>query len=259
MEQHHNPFASKSARLLLVLGLFFVTNALLAELIGVKIFAMEDSFGLEPFNWNLFGEQGSLNFTVGVILWPFVFIMTDIINEYFGVKGVRRLSYLAIVFILYAFGIIYVAINLSPAGFWPSSYADKGVPDMQMAYAAIFGQGMWIIAGSIVAFLLGQLIDVFVFHKIKKVTGEKNIWLRATGSTAVSQLIDSVVVLYIAFVIGPAQWSLGLWLAVASVNYIYKLSAAVVLTPILYWVHNIIDKFLGKELSEKMRAEAMKN
>jgi len=65
--------------------------------------------------------------------------------------------------------------------------------------------------------------------------------------------------LYIAFVIGPAQWSLGLWLAVASVNYIYKLSAAVVLTPILYWVHNIIDKFLGKELSEKMRAEAMKN
>lgn len=259
MEQHHNPFASKASRLLLILGVFLVTNALLAELIGVKIFALEDSFGWKPFNWDLFGEQGSLNFTVGVILWPFVFIMTDIINEYFGLRGVRRLSYLAVIFILYAFGIIYIAINLAPAGFWPASYADKGVPDMQNAYAAIFGQGMWIIAGSIIAFLLGQLIDVFVFHKIKRATGEQKIWLRATGSTAISQIIDSVVVLYIAFVIGPAQWSISLWLAVATVNYVYKMTAAVFLTPVLYWVHNIIDKFLGKELSEKMRAEAMKN
>ncbi len=259
MEQHHNPFASKSARLLLILGVFLVTNALLAELIGVKIFALEDSFGWKPFNWNLFGEQGSLNFTVGVILWPFVFIMTDIINEYFGVRGVRRLSYLAVIFILYAFGIIYIAINLAPAGFWPASYADKGVPDMQNAYAAIFGQGMWIIAGSIIAFLLGQLIDVFVFHRIKRVTGEKKIWLRATGSTAISQIIDSVVVLYIAFVIGPAHWPISLWLAVATVNYVYKMGAAIVLTPVLYWVHTIIDKFLGKELSEKMRSEAMNN
>lgn len=259
MEQHHNPFASKSARLLLILGVFLVTNALLAELIGVKIFALEDSFGWKPFNWNLFGEQGSLNFTVGVILWPFVFIMTDIINEYFGVRGVRRLSYLAVIFILYAFGIIYIAINLAPAGFWPASYADKGVPDMQNAFSVIFGQGMWIIGASSVAFLLGQLIDVTAFHKIKRVTGEKKIWLRATGSTAISQIIDSLVVLYIAFVLGPAHWPISLWLAVATVNYVYKMGAAIVLTPVLYWVHTIIDKFLGKELSEKMRSEAMNN
>lgn len=254
---HHNPFTNKPAQLLLILGVFFVTNALIAEFIGVKIFALEESFGLKPFNWNLFGETGSLNFTVGVILWPFVFILTDIINEYFGIKGVRRLSYLAIMFILYAFGIVYIAIQLAPAGFWPGSYTEQGVPDMQKAYAAIFGQGMWIIAGSVVAFLIGQLVDVFVFHRIKKVTGEKNIWMRATGSTAVSQLIDSVVVLYIAFVIGPPDWSIGLWLAVATVNYCYKLLAAIILTPLLYWVHNIIDRFLGKELSERMRAEAM--
>jgi queuosine precursor transporter len=259
MEQHHNPFASKAARLLLILGVFFVTNALLAELIGVKIFALEDSFGWKPFNWDLYGEKGSLNFTVGVILWPFVFIMTDIINEYFGLKGVRRLSYLAIIFILYAFGIIYIAIELSPAGFWPTSYTDKGVPDMQNAYAAIFGQGMWIIAGSIIAFLLGQLIDVFIFHKIKRMTGEGKIWLRATGSTAISQIIDSLVVLYIAFVLGPPQWSTSLWLAIATVNYVYKMTVAVALTPALYWIHNIIDKFLGKDLSEKMRSEAMNN
>ena len=256
---HHNPFASKPARLLLILGVFFVANALIAEFIGVKIFALEDSFGWKPFNWNLFGETGSLNFTVGVILWPFVFIMTDIINEYFGMKGVRRLSYLAITFILYAFGIVYIAIQLAPAAFWPASATEQGVPDMQLAYAAIFGQGMWIIAGSVVAFLLGQLIDVFVFHRIKKITGERSIWMRATGSTAISQIIDSLVVLYIAFVIGPSQWSVQLWLAVATVNYCYKILAAIALTPVLYWVHAAIDRFLGPELSERMRKHAMEN
>lgn len=259
MEHHHNPFANKPAVLLLILGVFFVVNALIAELIGVKIFALEDSLGLKPFNWNLFGEQGSLNFTVGVILWPFVFIMTDIINEYFGVKGVRRLSYLAIIFIIYAFGIIYVAIHMAPAGFWPASYVDQGVPDMQKAYAAIYGQGMWIIAGSILAFFVGQLVDVTVFHRIKAFTGERRIWLRATGSTAISQIFDSLIVLYVAFVIGPQHWSIQQWLAIATVNYLYKITAALILTPVLYWVHDLIDGFLGKELSEKMREEAMRS
>jgi uncharacterized integral membrane protein (TIGR00697 family) len=183
----------------LILGVFFVTNALLAELIGVKIFALEDSFGWKPFNWNLFGEKGSLNFTVGVVLWPFVFIMTDIINEYFGVKGVRQIKLFGYHFYYICIrNYLPIAIELAPAGFWPASNVDKGVPDMQNAYAVIFGQGMWIIAGSIVAFLLGQLIDVFIFHKIKGITGEGKIWLRATGSTAISQIIDSVVVLYMS-------------------------------------------------------------
>jgi uncharacterized integral membrane protein (TIGR00697 family) len=249
----------KPSILFLTLGVFFVVNALVAEFIGVKIFALEPSLGWEPFNWNLFGEKGSLNFTVGVLLWPFVFIMTDIINEYFGMKGVRRLSYMAVVFILYAFVIIYLAIRLVPAEFWPASYVDQGVPDMQKAYAAIFGQGMWIIAGSVLAFLLGQLADVFFFHRIKALTGEKGLWLRATGSTAISQVFDSVVVLYVAFVLGPANWSVSLWLAVATVNYCYKLGAAIVLTPLLYVMHGIIDRYLGDEQSRELREEAMRN
>ncbi len=255
---HHNPFESKSAILLLILGVLFVSNALIAELIGVKIFALEDSLGWKPFNWNLFGEAGSLNFTVGVILWPVIFIMTDIINEYFGVKGVKRLSYIAIIMIIYAFGAIYVAINLAPASWWVGNYAESGVPDMQSAFSAIFGQGMWIIGGSITAFFVSQLVDVTIFHKIKFFTGEKNIWLRATGSTVISQIFDSLIVLYIAFVLGPQHWTINLFFAVALVNYIYKVLAAIVLTPALYIVHHWIDSFLGKELSEKMRAEAMK-
>ena len=260
MEQHHhNPFASKSARLLLVLGLFFVTNAIVAEFIGVKVFSLEDTFGWKTFNWTLFGIHGSLQYTAGNVLWPFVFIMTDIINEYFGIKGVRRLSYLAIIFISYAFLISYSAISLAPADWWVGSFSSNGVNDAQAAYASIFGQGMWIIAGSITAFLVSQLIDVSIFHRIKTFTGERRIWLRATGSTAISQVFDSLIVLYIAFVIGPQHWSINQWLAVALCNYVFKIFAAIVLTPLLYLIHNWIEKFLGKELGDKMREEAMKS
>lgn len=255
----HLPTRNKASNLLLLLGVFFITNAVIAEFLGVKIFALEPTLGWQPLNWKLFGQQGTLNFTVGNLLWPFVFIMTDIINEYFGLKGVRRLSFLAVLMIAYTFIMVYLAIEMEPAGFWVGSMDEYGVPNMQFAYAAIFGQGMWIIVGSIAAFLIGQLIDVIVFHRIKIVTGEKKIWLRATGSTAVSQLIDSLVVLYIAFVIGPQQWSVGLWLAVATVNYCYKISAAILLTPLLYLIHHRIDKYLGKELSAQLRREAMQN
>ena len=189
----------KDQLLFVILAGFFISNALIAEFIGVKIFALESSLGMEPLNWNLFGQTGSLSFTAGVLLWPIVFIMTDIINEYYGQKGVRLLSYLAVILISYAFIMAYGAINLAPADWWVGSFAEQGVPDMQEAFRNIFGQGMWIIVGSLVAFFLGQILDVIVFHKIRSWTGESKVWLRATGSTVVSQLIDSLVVLYIAF------------------------------------------------------------
>ncbi|MDW3650524.1 MAG: queuosine precursor transporter [Bacteroidia bacterium] len=246
----------KDQLLFVILAGFFISNALIAEFIGVKIFALEASLGMDPLNWNLFGQKGSLSFTAGVLLWPIVFIMTDVINEYYGQKGVRLLSYLAVGLISYAFIMAYGAINLAPADWWVGSFAEKGVPDMQEAFRNIFGQGMWIIVGSLVAFFLGQILDVIVFHKIRSWTGESKVWLRATGSTIVSQLIDSLVVLYIAFVLGPAQWSLSLFFAVATVNYVYKVSAAILLTPAIYGAHYVIDKFLGEELAGRLKAEA---
>lgn len=250
--------SQKSTRLFIILGGFFVANALIAEFIGVKIFALEDTLGLQPFNWNLFGQKGSLSFTAGVLLWPVVFVMTDILNEYFGQKGVRLLSYLAVGLIIYAFVMVYAAIGLSPAGWWVGVNADKGVPDMQVAFANVFGQGLWIIMGSVVAFLVGQIVDVFTFHRIKRLTGENKIWLRATGSTLVSQFIDSFVVLYIAFVLGPQKWSMGLFLAVGTVNYVYKFLMAIVLTPLIYLAHYLIDAYLGEDLAKEMKDEAGK-
>jgi uncharacterized integral membrane protein (TIGR00697 family) len=237
--------SSRQARLFIALAGLFITNALIAEFVGVKIFALEDTLGMAPFDWRLFGQSGSLSFTAGVMLWPIVFIMTDIINEHFGVRGVRLISWLAVGFIGYAFLFAYLAIALAPAAWWITIGADRGVPDMQAAFASVFGQGLWTIAGSITAFLVGQLIDVAVFQRIRRATGERLIWLRATGSTAVSQLVDSFIVLYIAFVLGPQQWPIPLVLAVGTVNYLYKLSMAIALIPLLYVGRRLIRAYLG--------------
>jgi uncharacterized integral membrane protein (TIGR00697 family) len=246
-------------RLFLVLTGFFVANALLAEFIGVKIFALEDTLGWSPFEWNLFGQSGSLSFTAGTLLWPIVFVMTDVINEYYGKRGVRMISWLAVAVILYGFAFAYAAIALAPAGWWVTVAQGQGVPDYQAAFAAVFGQGMWIIAGSVTAFLIGQLIDVTLFHRIRRATGERWVWLRATGSTAVSQLVDSFVVLYIAFVLGPQQWSLSLFLAVGTVNYVYKMCAAIALIPALYLMRALIRRYLGAESAATLRAAAARD
>ena len=266
-----NILKDKEVKLFILLGGFFIANALIAEFIGVKIFSLEKTLGIEPFSFNFFGETGlSFNLTAGVLLWPVVFVMTDVINEYFGKRGVRLLSYLAVGLISYAFIMVYFAINLDPAGFWSQSHIDPTlsqvdkdallgkVGDYNFAFSLVFGQGLWIIIGSLVAFLVGQIIDVVTFHRIKKMTGEGKVWLRATGSTLVSQFIDSFVVLFIAFYIG-ANWSFGLVLAIGIVNYMYKFLMAVALTPVIYLVHNIIDRYLGEKLATKLKKMAMNN
>lgn len=256
--------SNKPTRLFIILGGFFVANALVAEFIGVKIFALEDTLGIAPFNFNLFGQQGALQFSAGVLLWPIVFVMTDVINEYYGKRGIRMLSFLAVGLITYAFIMIFGAIGLSPADWWVTQNTSKGVPDMQNAFSVVFGQGLLIIIGSIAAFLLAQLVDVISFHRIKKMTGEKMIWLRATGSTVISQLVDSFVVLYIAFKLGPElvknvePWTWAQLFAVATVQYTYKFIMAVVLTPMIYLAHRLIDNYFGAEVAQDMKLKATK-
>jgi queuosine precursor transporter len=246
----------RSVRLFVALAGFFVTDALIAEFIGVKIFSLERTIGIGDVGWSLFGITGTLSFTSGVLFWPFVFVLTDLINEYYGLRGVRFVSWLAVAFISWAFFAAYVVIGLSPAPFWMQANASLGVPDIQRAFAQIFGQGMWTIGGSLLAFLFGQLIDVTVFQRIRRLTGEKLLWLRATGSTAVSQLFDSFLVLYVAFVLGPQHWPVKQFLAVGTVNYLYKMLAAVAMIPVLYGVHVLVRRYLGRAEIERLRTEA---
>ncbi|QEC65946.1 queuosine precursor transporter [Panacibacter ginsenosidivorans] len=253
----HNILKDKPTKLFLGFTAFFVANALIAECIGTKIFSLEKIFGMQPSGFTLFGQSGlSFNLTCGVLLWPLEFVMTDIVNEYYGPKAVRRISYTAVILISYAFLMFYGAIHVPAADFWISTNTSKGIPDMQNAFNGIFGQGMWIIFGSLVAFLVSQIVDVTVFHRIKKVTGEKKVWLRATGSTLVSQLIDSFIVLSIAFKLG-SNWTWPMIFAVGTMNYIYKFTVAIILTPAIYFVEQRIEKYLGKETAHKMKRAAM--
>jgi len=254
--------SNKATKLFLVLGGFFICNALVAEMIGVKIFSLEKVFGFESMNWTIMGVKDlGFNLTAGVLLWPVVFIMTDIINEYFGIKGVRFLSFLTAGLIAFAFLVIFLAISLPPNDWWDSLsglHEDKSLSfdNMNMAFQKIFGQGMNIIIASLIAFLVGQLIDVYVFQKIKQATGEGKVWLRATGSTLVSQIFDSFIVLFIAFYL-LADWEFVRVLAIGIVNIIYKFGIAIILTPVIYLAHHLIDNYLGENLASKLKNEAL--
>jgi queuosine precursor transporter len=246
----------KKNRLFIILSGIFLTNAIVAEMIGVKIFSGEGTLGLQPAHLKLFGFEMDFNLTAGAVIWPVVFITSDLINEYFGKPGVKRISYLTAGLIAYAFVVIFITMKLPPAQWWQDAN-NKDVAgnyfNMDFAFNKIFGQGQRIIIGSLAAFLLGQLVDVFVFHKMRKLTGNKMLWLRATGSTLVSQFIDSFVVLFIAFY---GTFSNTQIMAIGFTNYIYKFCVAILLTPLIYLGHYLINQFLGKENAEKIAEES---
>ena len=220
----------RKERLYIILAGFFITNAILAEIVGGKIF----TFNIPPLLW--FTET-TANLSVGVLVWPVVFIMTDIINEYYGIAGVRRVTLLTIVLISYVFVALFFMGETRAASF--SAINDEN-------FNVVFGTSQSIIIGSLIAFAVGQFLDFFIFHRLKMMTGNSHLWLRATGSTVFSQLIDTFIVLYIAFVV-PGKWTNAEFLKVASSNYLYKLAIAVAVTPVIYLVHAIIDNYLGRE------------
>jgi queuosine precursor transporter len=256
--------AQKKNNLFIVLCGIFLTNAILAEIVGVKIFSLEASLGLPPAQIPMFGDWlVDYNLSAGVMMWPVVFITTDIINEYFGKAGVRKISMLTVIFIIYIFVMLWAITGLSPAQFWLDiNKADSfGNPlNINESFGRIFSQSMGIIIGSITAFALGQVLDVSTFQWLRKLTGSKKIWLRATGSTIVSQLIDSFVVITIAFyVFGNPRWTLEQIFSVGLVGYSYKFLVALMMTPILYVSHYLIQLYLGKENSEKIAEQASKS
>jgi len=225
----------------IILAGIFVTNAIIGELIGGKLIS------LGPYNLFNSLEFGPFSMSIGVIPWPVVFLTTDLINEFFGRQGVKRLSFITAGLIIYTFIILIVAMEVPTASFSP-------VTDEQ--FRAVFGQSMWIIVGSLVAFLLSQLIDVSIFWAVRDRTGHGMLWLRSTGSTVISQLIDTFVVIGIAFWL-PGKLSTSEYFNLSSTNYCYKLALAIALTPIIYGAHSLIHLFLGHSATEKAIEEAV--
>jgi uncharacterized integral membrane protein (TIGR00697 family) len=221
--------------LFIVLAGLFVTNAVTAELISNKLIQI-------PLSWQVFGKQfGPFITIIGILPWPVVFILTDLMNEFYGQKAVRRLSWITATLIAYCFIIVGVSMSI-PA------YEIKGSKlATNEAYNLVFGQAQAVIVGSIAAFLVSQLLDAFLFEKIKQRTGNRFIWLRSTGSTMISQLIDSYIVLYIGFVL-PGAMSLSTYLEVAPTNYLLKMLIAVLLTPFIYLGHYLVRRYLNQHV-----------
>lgn len=228
---------NKPTRLLIVLIAVFITCAVTAELISSKLFEID------------LGSLGTYISIVGIFPWPVVFLTTDIINEFYGRKIVRMVSVITSVMIALCFVIVYIAMR-------PKAFAVPGVATDEQ-FNAVFGQSMWIIAGSITAFFVGQLVDSFVFWFFKKRTGGKMIWLRTTGSTIISQLIDTFVVLFIGFVV-PGIFSMAQFWSTGCTNYIFKLMIAVALTPLIYLFHWIVERYLGEEKAHLLEHAAEK-
>ena len=241
-----NQFSRKQKLFIFLFGIF-LTNAIIAEIIGVKIVSIEKSLGFNPLHLaTSWGTLWDLNQTAGALNWPIVFIVSDLINDYFGKKGVRFISFTTAGFIAYSFIIIYLATLLVPADFWLDTNKGGTNFNINEAFSRIFRQGLGIITGSLVAFLVSQITDALIFEKIKARTGTKMIWLRATGSTLISQLIDSFLVIGVAFYLF-GNWTIGQWINVSLNNYLYKFFIAILFTPLLYVAHHFIEKYLQKE------------
>jgi uncharacterized integral membrane protein (TIGR00697 family) len=210
----------------------FVTNAVTAELISNKLIQI-------PLSFNLFGlKLGPFTTIIGILPWPIVFLLTDLMNEFYGQKAVRRVSWITAILIAYCFIIVGLSMNIPAYEIPGSKLADNE------SYNKVFGQAQMVIVGSIAAFLVSQLLDAFVFDWIKHKTGNRFIWLRSTGSTLLSQLIDSYIVLYIGFVLGGSL-SFSEYIIIAPTNYVLKMIIALLLTPLIYLGHYLVRKYLN--------------
>lgn len=219
--------------LFVVLAGLFVTNAVTAELISNKLISI-------PIALNVFGHKiGPLVTVIGILPWPVVFLLTDLLNEFYGAKTVRRLSWITSGLILYCFVIVGISLKIPALELPNSQLADN------QSYNLVFGQAQMVIVGSIAAFLFSQLLDASLFKWIKSKTGDRFIWLRSTGSTLVSQLVDSYIVLFIGFVV-PGTMSWTDYLSIAPTNYLLKLLIGLALTPLIYVGHYTVKKYLAK-------------
>lgn len=229
-----------------VLGGFFITNAILAELIGGKLFTSEMPVWFSSFLGWLGMDFKQFTMSVGILPWPVVFIATDLVNEFYGRRAVRFFTLVTVALILYMLVILQFAVWVDAASFSPVS---------QEEFKNVFGTSQKIILASIVAFAISQLVDVLVFSRVRQKTGGAMLWARVTGSTIISQGIDTYVIQFLAFYL-LGNLTLGQVLEVSFVSYVYKIGVAIAITPLCYLGHGLIKAFVGKEQAAELIKEA---
>jgi len=251
MSERAKALVAREQVLAYVLCALFVGFFVAAEVLGGKLFRFT-LFGLGPSDLGL-GDGSEFAATAGILAFPLTFVMTDIVNEYYGRPIVKLFTWIGIGVNLLLQPVIRAAIAVPAISFTPG-ISDQ---DMQRGFEIAFGQTTSIVVASLCAFALAQWLDVQVFTWLRRATGGKYLWLRAQGSTIVSQVADTFVVIFLAFVLiprftGGEPWTVGNAASVSLTNYVYKFVLAVGITPVLYLVHSAVDSYLGKEAAEAL-------
>lgn len=226
---------SLAQRVYVWLAAVSVSCLIVADVVGIKLFRIELPF-------SLFGIS-AVEHTCGMLTFPVTFILTDIINEYYGKKGARRVVYIGVAMAMLVFGVINLAQAMP---YLPAAYNID--PEH---FNAVFGSAKIMYVASVTAYLAGQLADVFLFGVLKRATAGRLIWLRATGSTVISQMLDSFLVTYLAFDLGRRVTGEGIpvpfskVIDMAATGYALKFVLALAVTPLIYLAHGILSRRLG--------------
>jgi queuosine precursor transporter len=216
----------KRVRLFAVLAVGFCTALIVADLMGVKLFEV---------------HLGSLVavMPVGLISFPVTFVLTDLLHEFYGKKAARFVTWLGLGMSLFTFAVISVSSLIEWA---PLTRAPDYRGTVEASFNNVFGTSQRILIASMVAYVISQLSDITVFHLLKRLSRNRMLWLRSTGSTVVSQLVDTVMFQLIAWTkVLPNDVVLNLILT----SYAVKLLVAVGLTPIIYAAHALVERLLG--------------
>jgi queuosine precursor transporter len=230
-------------RLYLWLTALFVTCLLMANVLGVKLF----QFAVAVPTWIRSDGVLPVEHTVGMISFPITFVLTDLMNEYYGKRATRRAILISFSMAALAFGLIWIGRRV------PILEGIPGTADAE-SFEMIFGASSLMYLASITAFFLGSTLDVFVFGVFKRLTGGRMVWLRATGSTIISQVFDSLIVTFVFFsVLQRFTWaggsgdpaSMDFVLRTAATGYVLKFVIAIALTPVIYLGRWGVRRFLG--------------
>ncbi len=213
-------------KLFLTLAALFVTSLVVGDLIGGKLMGVP-----------LFGEVRYLS--VGFIPFPITFLLTDLLNEFYGKRAARTVTLVGLGMGVFTLAVVLLAVA---APWHPDTLTADWKGLTPGPYDAVFSSGTRILVASLVAYLFAQLLDIALFHRIKKLTSGRLLWLRATGSTVVSQLLDTIV---IQTLVWNEQLVFDKLVALIVASWVGKLAIAVLLTPVIYAGHALMERVLG--------------
>ena len=204
----------RKQRFFVLLTALFVAALVTGDFIGGKFFVV-------------FGHT----FSAGIIPFPLTFVLTDLVNEFYGTHGAKRITMAGLGAAVFTWAVISLALRL------PTS-PDSPISDV--VFKSAFGTSARLYVASLTAYIIGQFLDISIFHALRRMTGHRLLWLRSTGSTVMSQVVDSVAVSFV-FLVGSKP--LGFIVNNALHNYLGKLAMAILLTPLIYAGHGLFNRY----------------